>query len=209
MKNLLLTSLCLVSTLTFGCASTLSVRSEPAGADVSIREMGSTEEQVIGQTPLTISSSDLKLTGKTKPFVVKVHHRGAGEKSALITRIDGQDIDLFLTLDGGLTAPSTAQLNTVIDDLFRAQSLAKAKDIDGAMKLLSKLIDSNPRIAAAYELRGSLYIVKNELSAALRDYDVAVQLNPNSLEAGRVQKQLQDLMKRGADRSVSSERTHR
>lgn len=207
MKNLLLSILCLVSTMTFGCASTLTVRSEPAGADVSIREMGSTEEQVIGQTPLIISSRELKLSEKTKPFVVRVHQSQFNDKTALISRLDGQDIDLFLTLDSGGSAQNAAQMNSFIDDLFRAQSMAKTKDTDGAMKLLNKLIDSHPRVAAAYELRGSLYILKNDLPSALRDYNVAVQLNPNSLEAARVQKQLQDLSRNG-DRSVSSERSH-
>jgi hypothetical protein len=211
-KFVLLVKICLATSLLFGCASTLSVRSEPSGADVSLREMGSTEDRVIGQTPLNLSLRDIKLSEKTKPFVLKVHHSEFGDKTALISRLDGQDIELFLTLDSidsSNKSETSATLNVFIDDLFRAQTMAKTHDFSGATSLLNKLIESHPRVAAAYELRGSLAILKNDITSALRDYNVAVQLNPESLEAARVQRQLQDLFKHGGsiDRGVSNVRS--
>lgn len=64
-----------------------------------------------------------------------------------------------------------------------ALRLAKQGDYTEAIALLSQLIDRHLQNAVDYNNRGLIYFQSGELQKALRDYNTALQINPNLASA--------------------------
>ena len=67
------------------------------------------------------------------------------------------------------------------DRCLRASVKAKATqgDYQGAIVLLTQLIDRHPNSAADYNNRGLIYFQSGEMDLAIADYNTALQLNPH------------------------------
>ena len=90
-------------------------------------------------------------------------------------------MSLFLIL-GSLFA-KTQVVNNPVTTLLDSEKLIELGKYDQAMADLDKVLESNPRLAAAYYLRGILYQRKNEHIRAISDFDKAIELNPRFAEA--------------------------
>jgi tetratricopeptide (TPR) repeat protein len=74
-------------------------------------------------------------------------------------------------------------VNNPVTTLLDSEKLIELGKYDQAMADLDKVLESNPRLAAAYYLRGILYQRKNEHIRAISNFDKAIELNPRFAEA--------------------------
>ncbi len=56
-------------------------------------------------------------------------------------------------------------------------------DVNQALSIISRYIESNPNNSGGYIVRGNCYDIKNDQEKALADYDKAVELSPNDFTA--------------------------
>ena len=61
---------------------------------------------------------------------------------------------------------------------YRGLIKAEQGDIQGGVDDLTKAIEKNPHMAAAYAARGSLYLTLDRPSSAIKDFSKAIELDP-------------------------------
>jgi tetratricopeptide (TPR) repeat protein len=163
--------------LTAGCASKLSIASNPSEAEV---DLVSQQDQVVGSlgtTPLLITPDTLAEKQSGGPYVLRISKDGYLSQEILLMSINGIQANLNLQLR--TNEPSKA-LNETIDVLFYAQELAQNGEYQQGLDTLTNLQKIHPGIIAIYEIKGSIFMLRGDYQAAAHELEKATQLNPDN-----------------------------
>lgn len=171
------------------CASHISIRSTPPAAKVSVIDVKTQNTKDLGMTPVSMKSSEIVFENSSGPYIFVVTMPGFLEKRIFIPRFSGEEMDINFALQSSV---NMAQLNPVINDLFKAQNKANKGQFDEAIALLNPLLEKHPDLASIYEMRGSVYLLKKEAGLALNDFEQAHRLDPANVEVTRVYNMLSD-----------------
>lgn len=162
-----------------GCASHLYLKSEPSAARVDLISPQDHSATPLGQTPLNLNKNDLTSKQISGPYLIRLSKEGLAPKEILITSLTGIDIDVNFQLHA---STSTEGTNDLVNELFEAQNMAQKGDQASAFEKLNQLQKAHPDIAAIYEMRGSMYMVRGEYATAAREFSQAVNIDPNNRE---------------------------
>ncbi|MBX3023073.1 MAG: hypothetical protein KF799_15460 [Bdellovibrionales bacterium] len=171
--------LVILSATTSGCASHLYLKSEPAGARVELISAQNQAVTPLGETPLTMTKTQITQKQVRGPYLIRISKDGLLPKEILIASLTGIDVDVNVQLQA---SASTARLNDLVNELFDAQNMAQKGDGPSALEKLNQLQKKHPDIAAVYEMRGSIYMVRGDYASAARDFGVAVNIDPQNRE---------------------------
>lgn len=178
------------------CAgATLHLDSQPQKAEIFVLSglnPASTEPKRIGETPLSISSSEIeKATGITGPLYIEFRKSTHGSARAFITDAAASDIRLQLALPSqtGLEDPDT--VNSAVDLSFEAQRLTLIGRYTEALSKVKEAQKEAPLLAAPYEIEAGIYFLQKRLSESLDAYRTATRLNPGNPESLRMRKHLE------------------
>jgi hypothetical protein len=191
----IVTAMAFASILASCATPMITLESTPPSAEVFLRPYGSTETKQIGETPLSMSVSELKhQNGVNGPMVIEFRKEGYLPYRAVITDIAATD----LTLTGELTAVSgideQSKLNRVIDQIFEAQDLGRVGRQEDALVKLRTLERDAPQVAAIYELEGGIYYLQKKYKEAFEAYTLALKLNPGEAQSVRMRNLLKALL---------------
>lgn len=175
------------------CSSaTLTLQSAPAKADIYAAKLSGGAPKLIGQTPLTISASDLeKQVGGSGPVSLEYRKNGYQPAKTLVTDIGAVDLTLNLDLPIATGLEEQEKMNAVIDRMFEAQRLARVGRPDDALKKLKDLEKDAPQIAAIYELEGGIYFLKKQYKEAFDAYGLAAKYNPTNPVSSHMRSKLE------------------
>lgn len=201
-KNVLRFLVPVCSVLLVGCASgTLTIDSNEQDVDVKIRYVGESEYKVLGKTPVTMDSKKaIDVAGnKGRAVVIELSKAGYNSRTLLVPSLDsGTDFNFRLKLSRQASekAEDIAAKNKLIDDLFESQRLAKVGRYEDAEKLLEKIKEIEPQLAAVYEMSAGIKFIQKDYTGALDLYRQALRLNPGSVENLKMVQYLEGLNKR-------------
>ncbi|MEO5666843.1 MAG: tetratricopeptide repeat protein [Bdellovibrionota bacterium] len=181
----ILPPLCLSALLGLAaCASSIEVTSNPAGADVIAKPLGSGAEKKLGQTPLTLNTADLEgVPTGSGPLLLKITKDGYKPMDLLVTEMGSGTLKVSAELEPGPGFENPSQLNAHLEAIFTAQQFIKMRKYDEAQKLLEAIRAKVPTLAVVHELLGGVYFLKGDKVQALDAFKRALALNPNSVDA--------------------------
>lgn len=190
---------------TFGCATTrISLFTNPKGVQVYAKPLGSGRLQLLGETPLTVSASQIEKTySGSGPVLMEFRKEGFQTETALITELSSQDLSINMEMVPSGGFEDLQRLNEVIETMFECQRLVKVHRYDEALKRLHDIKKQLPQISIIYEMEGGIYYLQRRYQDALDVYRLAIRYNPKNVEALR----MRDLLEKtfGIKRSSASE----
>lgn len=176
-----------------GCASTrVSLFTNPPGAKVYAKPLGSGRLQMMGETPVTVTGEQIeKEYGGSGPVLLEFRKEGFQTTTALVTELSSQDLNINMEMvpQGGLD--DLQRLNGLIETLFECQRLVQVKRYDEALSRLKEVEKQAPQISTIYELQGGIYYLQRKFPDALDAYRLAVRYNPRNAEALRMRDMLE------------------
>lgn len=177
------------------CSSTMQVSSNPSGADVWVKPLGSGAEKKLGQTPLTLNPSDLDgVPTGAGPLRFRMTKDGYKPIDLIVTDSGASNLMVSVDLEAGPGFDNPSALNGHLERIFTAQQFIQMKKYDEAQKLLEGVRERVPTLAVVHELLGGVYFLKGDKVLALDSFKRALALNPNSVDAINIS----DSLNRGA-----------
>lgn len=177
-----------------GCASTrVGLFTNPPGAKVFGKPLGSGRFELLGETPITVSADQIEKNYKgSGPVLVEFRKEGFQTNTVLVTELSSQDLNINAELValGGLE--DLERVNYLIDSLFECQRLVKVQRYEEALTRLKELEKAAPQVSTIYELQGGIYYLQQKYRDALDAYRLAVRYYPKNVEALRMRNMLEN-----------------
>ena len=166
------------------CSSTVQVASNPSGADVWVKPVGSGTEKKLGQTPLNFKPSELEgVPSGSGPLRFRMTKDGYKPVDLIVTDAGASELSVNVDLEAGPGFDNPVVLNSHLEKIFTAQQLIQMKNFDEAQKILEGVRERVPTLAVVHELLGGVYFLKGEKLKSLDAFKRALALNPNSVDA--------------------------
>ena len=189
------------------CSTSVQISSNPSGANVWVKPLGSGTRKSIGQTPLTFDPSDLDgVPNSSGPLSVQMEKDGYQPADIIVTDIGSGKVEVHKDLVAGPGFDNPSKLNSHLERVFTAQQLIQVKRFDDAEKILTTVKNAVPTLAVVHELLGGVYFLKGEKVKALDAFQRALALNPTSIDAINMTRELAD--QAGTSAPVTEETTN-
>lgn len=173
------------------CSSSLEVSSNPSGAEVTVKPLGSGTEKSLGKTPLTLAPDDLEgVPSGSGPLRFRLSLDGYQPLELILADAGASDVKVHAELRAGAGFENPAKLNEHLDQIFMAQELVRRRRLDDALKILEAARNSLPGVAVVHELLGGVYALKGDKAQARASFERALALNPVSTDALNMQRRL-------------------
>ena len=181
-----------VSALQSAFALDLRINSLPSNAEVFVKSTKSDQYKKIGETPFTISFSDL-VQSYTKESVFFIEIRKADHTPYRILMADLQtsDVNLDVKLEMIDEYANLTKIDEIVQSLFDAQRLIRASSYGEALKILDAGITKFPKVSSFYELKAGVFYVQKNYKDALEFYREAFKHNPKNYDAYRMKDYLE------------------
>jgi tetratricopeptide (TPR) repeat protein len=201
-KQALLPSLAL---LLSACAPTLTIKSDPAGANVFVLKNNG-EKQSLGTTPIVMKVSELEnmtplssMTGEMLPLTFEAN--GFKTTEVFVPPMRTGILEAGINVQLKPEAAETCS-NTSADELLRylhnAQKFANASVFQAAIDEVNKAIEKDPKFIRAYSMKGSIYFVQNRFDESQAMYEKALSIDPNFDEAIKMIAEIKKKKKMGS-----------
>lgn len=194
MQRIVITSILVSLFISISCSSTsiISVKSDPNGANVYIKNMNSDTREKIGVTPLVWNSEELqKLKLKDGPLILVVEKQGHNSKQVLLSETESVEIDLSLKLVATDQFENAKQIDNLSGQLFEVQRFIRSKNYNEALKLTGKLKVDYPEISVPNELEGSIFYLQKEYKKSLEAFNIAYSKNTENVFALKMKRFLE------------------
>jgi tetratricopeptide (TPR) repeat protein len=166
--------------LATACAS-VSITSNPKGADIILAVPGQESGKIIGKTPLTSSVSDIASKTNSATLVVTLKKSGYQPHSFVIPNLGSGKLEIAASLQP-VGAEDSQEINLAVRYILEAERQIIDKDFKGALKSIEKAKASNPNIAAAYMFEGIVHNLQNDKGKAVEAFTRALALDPTDAE---------------------------
>jgi tetratricopeptide (TPR) repeat protein len=177
---LVLSSICL-------SCGTVKIRSTPPEADVLILLPGKAEPKQLGKTPFESQVNALSTEVNNGTIILIVQKQGYFPNHFIVPNLSGGELEIETSLKPNLHADYT-EINRMVTLLFRAERMIKEKRFDDAIKAADELQAINENLAAAYHVKGTVFLLKNDLTKSRFEWKRAVELEPSNNEAQQMLK---------------------
>jgi tetratricopeptide (TPR) repeat protein len=172
-----------------GSGSTIKIASEPAGATIFVKSLGSKDGEKIGVTPFEIKDDQLaKKKLKDGPLVVELEKQGYANKTVILSEVEAVDIDVSVPLQAVDQLKEANQYDDISSKLFEVQRLTRTKNYSEALKLVKSVQKLNPEISVPYELEGGILYLQKNLKESYNAFDLAYSKNSSNTFALRMKK---------------------
>lgn len=193
LKNRLISVLFL---LLSGCGtSTLKIDTNPPGADVYVKTVGSTDRRLLGKTPIPRTLTKDIQKGQLGSLMLDVELENYQSTSVLIAEAGNSESEISLQLKpmaaDKKAENDSAKINKNLDQLFEAQRLARIGRHDDALKILDEISKEFPQWASVPEMRGGIFLLQKNYVKALDEYKKSVALNTDNTSSQAIIKNLE------------------
>lgn len=167
-----------------GCG-TLAVKSSPPEATVGLILPNSEKPKLLGKTPLNADPSELSAAVNSGTVVIVVEKRGYIPQQFVVPNMSGGDLQIDANLKPNL--PSNYQaINRIITLTLRAERQIIEKRFDEALKTAEEIKKINENVAAAYEVEGTVHLLKKDLENSRFAWIRALELEPDNPEGQKI-----------------------
>lgn len=186
--------------MNFACSSSTVVKiaSDPPGAKIFIKSMGSSNSEEFGVTPLTIKGDEIAAKKfKDDRLIVEMKKEGYYANSVLLTETVDVDIDISLTLEPYDKLLEAKKYDQVSAKLFEIQRLIRRKNYDEALQVVGGVKKDFPELSVPDELEGSIFYLKKDFQKALQSFNTAYAKNSENNFSLKMKKLLEAKLGRG------------
>ena len=177
--------------------SVISIKSDPEGAEVYVKNMDSKSQEKIGNTPLLIKGDELeKKKLKEGPLVVILTKQGFDEKKILLSETTAVDIEVSMKLTPTDRLANAKQVDDLSGQLFEVQRYIRLKEFQEALKLVDKLKKDYPEISVPNELEGSIHYLTKDYKKSHDAFSLAYVKNPENTFALKMKRALEQKLKK-------------
>ena len=180
------------------CHPTLSVKSEPAEAEVFIQPKGAEAKISLGKTPLSIPVEEIQGKAKINPssgdyVELSITKKGFATERILVppTRLGNMETIVVTKLKEGTDESLTA--NKLLNHLYTAQKFANQTQFERAQAELDKALELEPRFSKALSLRGSIYFIQKNYPEALNWFEKSLASDPGAEDSIKMISQIKKI----------------
>jgi tetratricopeptide (TPR) repeat protein len=175
-----------------GCGTArIELDSDPQKAKVYAIPMKGGQPVLLGETPVTTTGSEVaKQVGGPGPVYFEFRLDGHVTSKTLVSDLSSGVITLRADVAAASGLEDQEHLNSVMENLFDGQRLARAGRFDQALIKLRQVQKEAPQLAIAYELEGGVLFIQKKYKEALDAYGVTLRYNPQDVDALRMRKSL-------------------
>lgn len=170
-------------------SSSIKVSSNPKGAKVFLRDIGSKDKKEVGVTPIVLDKDKIKKAIKDDGlFSVIVEHNLYHPKEIFVTETSSKEMNFDLTLTKLPKVDQAHDIDDIVEKFFKCQRFIRVKRFNDCEVVLEKLIEKYPEVSTIYEFQGTIYYLKNEKKKAIQAFNTALKYNPENFESMRMLK---------------------
>jgi len=176
-----------------GCSTnSISIQTNPLGADVYIKSVGQQKFKHFGQTPIHLTNRQLHdVHAEYGAVQIELRKDGYKPDSFYVTEISKIDLTIVRTMESKKDLEQQVWLNTQVEDIFEVTRLVKAARYADALELIQRIKNEIPSVATVHELEGGILLLRGDYRAAVDAYRLAVKYNPENVEAARMVEKLE------------------
>lgn len=164
-----------------GCGS-IAIQSSPPEAEVSVLLPGKETPRQLGKTPYTTDLDEVSEIVNEGTIVLVVSKRGYVSQQFVVPNLSSGDLVIEANLLPNL--PSNYQeVNHIISRILAAERLLMENRLQEALDAAAEIKKVNENVAAAFEIEGAAYFLKNDLQKSRFAWIRALELEPNNPEA--------------------------
>ncbi len=192
LRNLLLLSILIFVS---SCGSQeITIRSTPEQADVFIAKLGKGEREKIGQTPMTLDEDTMKKLSETKDtlVVLEIERSGYMREQIIVNDFGSTNVEYDFSLKTNNIANVIKDIDSVSENLFKAQKLMRSGGYDDSLKILTDLDKKFPYSSVINELIGGAHFFKKQYKNSLIYYDLAYKYDPKNIDAYKMLQYLEN-----------------
>lgn len=165
--------------------SLLTLTSSPEGASIYEVNRDNHSLKELGQTPYKLSK-----TAKNKHTFLyfQVEKQGHVPQFIVVELTQNHHHKIHVKLKNLANWSDEAQNHTTQllqsfgEKQNQVNSLVKAKRHKEALVLINQLVSDYPKVSILYQMRGSIHLLMNQKTSAIKDYERAQVLAPQNIE---------------------------
>ena len=170
----------------FVLAAKIIIKSQPEGAEIFIMDGGS-RPVLLGKTPFESDLDEIIRTYvKSSSFLIELRKDGHDPYRLLLAKTANVDMTLTATLELSKAITNIKEHDLLMNELFDAQKLIRARNFTDAISKLDELEKKNPRLSIIPELRATAMYLNKDAEGALSYYRKAFAVNPDNADAYRM-----------------------
>jgi hypothetical protein len=170
-------------------SSSIKVSSNPKGAKVYLRDIGSKDKKELGITPLSITQDKLKKLIKDDGlFSLIIEHELYYSKEIYVTEATQKEMVFEFVLEKLPKIGAAHNIDEIVERFFTCQRFIRVKRFQDCHQVLNNLIDKYPEVSTIYEFQGTIYYLNNEKEKAIQAFNTALKYNANNAESSRMLK---------------------
>jgi len=191
MKILQITALFATSATLFNCG-TISINSNPAGADIYLVSMGKSKGKLVGKTPYTSNAKSLADQAGTgqQSLVLLIEKRGYESQRYILPALTGGDLNIQVNLDNNRQSEAFQDTVKVVNYVLKAERAIIDKNFKEALDLSKEIKKINDYIPYAYEIDGTVYYLDGKLKQSAAAWERVLELEPDNLDAQRMLREI-------------------
>lgn len=191
-KNLIV-SLTFIALTACSSQSTFQVTSDPEGAKVFAKKIGSADSIELGKTPLYLQGDDLKKHNfQGGHILIEVRKEGFNPASILITDVVSVDVQTSLSLKPIDQLMFSQTYDRISNKLFEVHRLVRAERYDQALEIIADLKTTYPEMSVPNELEGSIFYLQNDFEKAFDSFSEAYSKNSENTFSLRMKRAIKE-----------------
>lgn len=164
---------------------TISVKSTPPEAEVSVLLPGKETPKALGKTPYSADLSDVAEIVNEGTIVLVVQKRGYVAQHFVVPNLAGGELAIDASLMPNLPT-NYQEVNRIIGKVLAAERLLLENRTKEALEAAAEIQKMNENVAIAYEIEAAAYYLQNELEKSRFAWIRALELEPDNAQAQSV-----------------------
>lgn len=161
-----------------GCFSTSIYKFQSQPSEASVYYINGSDKTLIGVTPIDYTKAALPTD---TPFTLLFEKPGYEPREISISPTDNSQTTISTVLKSSkepFVDAATKRLRDVLKKIFEIQELTSRQRFVDALAALNKLEESEPNVAEIYALKGSIYLMLNDVSQTKMQWEKALKIDP-------------------------------
>jgi tetratricopeptide (TPR) repeat protein len=156
----------------------------PPDAEIFVSSYKSKKPIKLGKSPLKMSSDEVfKLTEGTKTFTLEVKKEGFDPYRVVVAKTPNVEYKMEILLQVTSEIKTVKEHDVLISELFKAQRLIRANNLEDALALLNNLEQKHKDFSVISELKGIAYYMRKDFENALSMFRMAFSKNSKNTDA--------------------------
>lgn len=161
-----------------GCFSTSIYKFQSQPSEASVYYINGNDKMLIGVTPIDYTKAALP---SDVPFTLLFEKPGYEAREISVSPTDNSQTTISTVLKASkepFADAATKRVRDVLRKIFEIQEMTSRQRFVDALSALNKLEESEPNVAEIYAMKGSIYLMLNDVSQTKAQWEKALKIDP-------------------------------